>query len=295
VSVLGSAVADLTHLVAELVENATGFSPPHTRVLVSGEQVGAGYALDIEDRGLGMSREAIAEANLRIAEGQQSDLFDSNQLGLFVVSRLARRHGIRVSLRTSPYGGTTAVLLLPMAVLSVEQQPGARPAPVREAERADEVAPAAARRFPERSRGTFAQVRTLNRIASANPNPNPAAGRAATAEPELEAESAHELEPSPAAERSLESAAPVEEELPLRVRQASLAAQLRDVPGRDAPDEGVPEARDAGRSPERVRATMAAMADGWARGRSADLPPGAPDRPGAPGHGDTPARTDDRT
>ncbi|RAG84749.1 hypothetical protein DN069_15020, partial [Streptacidiphilus pinicola] len=122
VSVVGAAVADLTHLLAELVENATAFSPPHTKVLVAGEQVGAGYAVEIEDRGLGMGKEAIAEANRRIADAQQADLFDSDRLGLFVVSRLARRHGVRVSLRPSAYGGTTAVVLLPSALLETGRQ-----------------------------------------------------------------------------------------------------------------------------------------------------------------------------
>jgi signal transduction histidine kinase len=122
VSVVGGAVADLTHLLAELVENATAFSPPHTKVLVTGEQVGAGYAVEIEDRGLGMGKEAVAEANRRIADAQQADLFDSDRLGLFVVSRLARRHGVRVSLRPSAYGGTTAVVLLPSALLETGRQ-----------------------------------------------------------------------------------------------------------------------------------------------------------------------------
>ncbi|WP_052443316.1 sensor histidine kinase, partial [Streptacidiphilus neutrinimicus] len=128
VAVVGAAVADLTHLLAELVENATAFSPPHTKVLVAGEQVGAGYAVEIEDRGLGMGKEAIAEANRRIADAQQADLFDSDRLGLFVVSRLARRHGVRVSLRPSAYGGTTAVVLLPSALLETGRQ--RRPAPL---------------------------------------------------------------------------------------------------------------------------------------------------------------------
>ncbi|MFF7991322.1 nitrate- and nitrite sensing domain-containing protein [Kitasatospora xanthocidica] len=117
-AVAGHAVADLTHLVAELVENATGFSPPHTRVRIRGEQVGTGYALEIEDRGLGMGPEALAAANRRIAAAEQSDLFDSDRLGLFVVSRLARRQDVRVSLVTSAYGGTTAVVLLPTVLLA---------------------------------------------------------------------------------------------------------------------------------------------------------------------------------
>jgi signal transduction histidine kinase len=119
--VLGPVVADLTHLLAELIENATSFSPPHTRVVVGGEPVGSGFAIEIEDRGLGMSPEALHEANRRIGESSGDDLFDSDRLGLFVVSRLARRHEIRVSLCSSAYGGITAVVLIPSGVM---QPPG---------------------------------------------------------------------------------------------------------------------------------------------------------------------------
>ncbi|GAA3074009.1 hypothetical protein GCM10020000_68730 [Streptomyces olivoverticillatus] len=110
----GPAVADLTHLVAELVENATVFSPPHTAVHVVGERVSNGFALEIHDRGLGMSPEALLEANLRLAETPEFELSDTDRLGLFVVSRLAQRQGVRVSLQPSPYGGTTAVVLIPL-------------------------------------------------------------------------------------------------------------------------------------------------------------------------------------
>ncbi|WP_231626586.1 sensor histidine kinase [Streptomyces apocyni] len=116
-AVTGAAVADLTHLLAELVENAAQFSPPHTKVRVSGEPVGNGYALEVEDRGLGMGKERLAEANRRIEQSETLDLFDSDRLGLFVVSRLAARHNVKVHLRTSPYGGTTVVVLLPTALL----------------------------------------------------------------------------------------------------------------------------------------------------------------------------------
>ncbi|MGW7441786.1 nitrate- and nitrite sensing domain-containing protein [Kitasatospora sp. NPDC054795] len=119
-AVVGHAVADLTHLVAELVENATGFSPPHTRVHIRGERVGNGFALEIEDRGLGMGPEVLAAANRRISAAEQTDLFDSDRLGLFVVSRLARRQDVKVSLVTSAYGGTTAVVLLSTALLADE-------------------------------------------------------------------------------------------------------------------------------------------------------------------------------
>ncbi|MFD0350032.1 nitrate- and nitrite sensing domain-containing protein [Kitasatospora aburaviensis] len=115
---LGSAVADVTHLVAELVENAAVFSPPSTQVTVQGEVVAHGFALEIDDRGLGLGEQALAEINERLAVEQEFDLADTDRLGLFVVSRLARRHGIRVHLRPSPYGGTTAVVLVPRELLA---------------------------------------------------------------------------------------------------------------------------------------------------------------------------------
>lgn len=118
VAVTGPAVADLTHLVAELLENATVFSPPHTAVQVVGERVGNGFTLEIHDRGLGMAADALLDANLRLAETPEFELSDTDRLGLFVVSRLAQRQNVRVSLQPSPYGGTTAVVLIPDALLT---------------------------------------------------------------------------------------------------------------------------------------------------------------------------------
>ncbi|MGW2914844.1 nitrate- and nitrite sensing domain-containing protein [Streptomyces asoensis] len=114
----GPAVADLTHLVAELLENATVFSPPHTAVQVFGERVANGFTLEIHDRGLGMAPEALLEANLRLAETPEFELSDTDRLGLFVVSRLAQRQNVRVSLQPSPYGGTTAIVFIPEALLT---------------------------------------------------------------------------------------------------------------------------------------------------------------------------------
>lgn len=118
VAVTGPAVADLTHLVAELLENATVFSPPHTGVQVLGERVANGFTLEIHDRGLGMAAEALLDANLRLAETPEFELSDTDRLGLFVVSRLAQRQNVRVSLQPSPYGGTTAVVFIPEALLT---------------------------------------------------------------------------------------------------------------------------------------------------------------------------------
>ncbi|MEW2621799.1 nitrate- and nitrite sensing domain-containing protein [Streptomyces sp. NPDC048106] len=120
VAVTGPAVADLTHLVAELLENATLFSPPHTAVQVIGERVANGFTLEIHDRGLGMTPEALLDSNLRLAETPEFELSDTDRLGLFVVSRLAQRQNVRVSLQPSPYGGTTAIVFIPDALLSDE-------------------------------------------------------------------------------------------------------------------------------------------------------------------------------
>lgn len=118
IGVGGPAVADLTHLVAELLENATVFSPPHTAVQVHGERVANGFTLEIHDRGLGMNSDALLDANLRLAETPEFELSDTDRLGLFVVSRLAQRQNVRVSLQPSPYGGTTAIVFLPAALLT---------------------------------------------------------------------------------------------------------------------------------------------------------------------------------
>ncbi|MEU3979806.1 nitrate- and nitrite sensing domain-containing protein [Streptomyces sp. NPDC026672] len=118
VAVTGPAVADITHLVAELLENATVFSPPHTAVQVLGERVANGFTLEIHDRGLGLAAEALLDANLRLAETPEFELSDTDRLGLFVVSRLAQRQNVRVSLQPSPYGGTTAVVFIPDVLLS---------------------------------------------------------------------------------------------------------------------------------------------------------------------------------
>ncbi|AXG76808.1 sensor histidine kinase [Streptomyces paludis] len=118
IGVGGPAVADLTHLIAELIENATVFSPPHTAVQVHGERVANGFTLEIHDRGLGMAPELLLDANLRLAETPEFELSDTDRLGLFVVSRLAQRQNVRVSLQPSPYGGTTAIVFLPVALLT---------------------------------------------------------------------------------------------------------------------------------------------------------------------------------
>ncbi len=119
----GAAVADVTHLLAELIENAVLYSPPFCRVQVRSSRVSNGYAIEVEDRGLGIPEATLRVLNERLAMPPEFDLADSDQLGLFVVSRLAARHQIRVTLRPSGYGGTLAIVLLPRALVVAEEEP----------------------------------------------------------------------------------------------------------------------------------------------------------------------------
>ncbi|MET9658859.1 ATP-binding protein [Streptomyces sp. NPDC006510] len=132
----GHAVADVIHLLAELVENATVFSAPHTQVLLRAQQVTAGLALEVEDRGLGMPGNEQRRMNALLADPDQvnvAHLLQDGRIGLFVVASLARRHGIAVRLQSNIYGGTQAVLVLPQSLLGVDgdapAEAGAAPVP----------------------------------------------------------------------------------------------------------------------------------------------------------------------
>ncbi|MFJ9977936.1 ATP-binding protein [Streptomyces cyaneofuscatus] len=132
----GHAVADVIHLLAELVENATVFSAPHTQVLLRVQRVTAGLALEVEDRGLGMPDHEQNRMNALLSDPDQvnvAHLLQDGRIGLFVVSALARRHGIAVRLQSNIYGGTQAVLVLPQTLLGTDPDapaaPGAAPVP----------------------------------------------------------------------------------------------------------------------------------------------------------------------
>ncbi|MDA0633649.1 nitrate- and nitrite sensing domain-containing protein [Nonomuraea sp. MCN248] len=118
ISLVGTAVTDVAHLMAELVENATLFSPPRTRVDLRTTSTPHGLTVEVEDRGLGLPREELDQLNERLAKKPEFDLAQSDRLGLFVVGRLAARHGIKVTLAPSPYGGLTARVMLPESLLA---------------------------------------------------------------------------------------------------------------------------------------------------------------------------------
>ncbi|ORT56571.1 ATP-binding protein [Streptomyces sp. CB03238] len=119
----GHAVADVIHLLAELVENATLFSAPHTPVMLRAQYVTAGLAVEVEDRGLGMSVAEQNKMNALLTDPDQvnvAHLLQDGRIGLFVVSALARRHGIAVRLQANIYGGVQAVLVLPQGLLGAD-------------------------------------------------------------------------------------------------------------------------------------------------------------------------------
>ncbi|MEU3888355.1 nitrate- and nitrite sensing domain-containing protein [Streptomyces sp. NPDC029041] len=130
VCVAPPAVADVIHLLAELIDNATAYSPAPSSVTVRAQMVAKGLAVEIEDRGLGMSEEDYASFNEQLAVPPQFDvvaLADDLRLGMFVIGRLAHRHGIAVTLRSSPYGGTTAIVLIPHEIVVGEPAEDAVP------------------------------------------------------------------------------------------------------------------------------------------------------------------------
>ncbi|MBV9208253.1 MAG: nitrate- and nitrite sensing domain-containing protein [Actinobacteria bacterium] len=369
----GSAVADVIHLLAELVENATTLSPPYTSVRVSGESVANGFAIEVEDRGLGMSPQRLAELNERLASPPEFNPAESEQLGLFVVSQLAKRHGIRVTLRGSPYGGTSAIVLVPRHLMVTEEafRPGlpGEPASIsmaRPAANGSHAAPAAAGLRPGPGFGDVADLPGLaqtpgirisgplrrsqgvvpERLAP-GPHAGPALGPAAARPGELPGR--HQDQPgTPAGTGAMPGGsapppfdvflprhssgpprdltpdtgawpAPGAPEpgsrqagtgpdgdikgLPRRVKQASLAPQLRaDPPQRRTTMAGV--SPDAGPTPAEIRQTVSALQRGWQEGRSQQLAgtaPGHPARvppddagPGSPSGAGSPADTSTR-
>jgi signal transduction histidine kinase len=237
-AVIGTAVADVIHLLAELIENAALFSPGGTEVTVRAGRVARGVALEVEDRGVGITDEDLGPANDRLATAPEFDLAESDQLGLFVVARLAAKHGIKVTLRSSPYGGTTAIVLLPHTIIFSAADSAANDGWLLEP--AAPVMPMLETLVPQ-------PVRQVAPYVAANDESQSEAWRWPGTD----------QADSPAGSGGIGSAglAPA---LPRRVRQASLAPQLR-TPG-SAPSDEVPPGSADGTS----------SADGTARIESAD-------------------------
>ncbi|MFF8191160.1 ATP-binding protein [Streptomyces bobili] len=186
----GHAVADVIHLLAELVENATVFSAPHTQVLLRANLVTSGLAVEVEDRGLGMPVEEQSRMNALLADPHQVNvgrLLADGRIGLYVVSQLARRHGIRVRLQNNIYGGVQAVLVVPQALL------GSAGPPLPQAE-ANGVAGAAGGQVPRElapQAGARAQHQGRTR-----PHREPQPQRRAQPEPRPQLQPVAQLQPS---------------------------------------------------------------------------------------------------
>ncbi|MBT2210276.1 nitrate- and nitrite sensing domain-containing protein [Actinomadura sp. NEAU-AAG7] len=283
----GRAVGDVTHLLAELIENAVSFSPPDTVVQVSGNLVANGFAIDIEDRGLGMTDERLAEINERIADPPEFNLQSSVQLGLYVVSRLAGRYGLQVSLKRSAYGGTTAVVVIPKELV-VEQEQGPAPAGARTRNGLEVRRPAAVGAPSATPSGGLLTVAPDRPAQPSGPAlvavPPPASEPAEPAEePEPEAPAgppapAGAVDGGPLATTTdaptseAEDQSPVAElsttpsGLPVRVPQANLAEPLRA--GEAATAEAADGQDDPGRSPEEIKQIMGSYQRGTQRGRT---------------------------
>ncbi|MGW4796374.1 sensor histidine kinase [Nonomuraea sp. NPDC004297] len=274
VVLVGRAVGDVIHLLAELIENAVSFSPPYTNVQVSGQLVANGYVIEIEDRGLGMKTEDLDSANERIADPPEFRITGTARLGLYVVSQLAKRHEIQVVLKSSPYGGTTVVVLLPQELVQLDPTPethdsgeGRERLPRRQPAVATATRP-----------GTAENVRTLPTRAAApvsQPLSQPVSQPVPPPAPRPRPEPARRPRPEPAPAPEPQAETPAEPEqksvteftpggLPLRVPQANLAPALRD----DTPTQPDFEENDDERSPEEIRAMMGSLQSGTRRGRS---------------------------
>jgi signal transduction histidine kinase len=139
----GNVAVDLAHLLSELMENATHFSPPDTIVEIVGHRADdRSYVISVSDQGIGMSADQLGEANIQLSRPPLVGLALSRSLGFIVIGRLAQRFGISVKLTASPSGGVTALVTLPRDLVTYADEPAmAEPAPVETAASVDVIEP----------------------------------------------------------------------------------------------------------------------------------------------------------
>ncbi|MFG1857374.1 nitrate- and nitrite sensing domain-containing protein [Actinomadura geliboluensis] len=283
--IVGGAVADVIHLLAELIENATVLSPPNTPVEVDAGLVGQGFVVEIQDRGLGMKPDKLAAVNEQLRREPEFDLTHGDQLGLFVVGTLAHRRGIKVALEPNAYGGIKTVVLLPHSLVVSADQVGRAGTEQADAPANAPDLPAADGTVPPAGSGPLdiighdTQENAMDPVGRHRaggteppdgdhgdplgmPPPGPATEPSTPSAPS---------EPQPARAAS-STAEGTHAGMPRRVRRQNLAPQLRDT-APPARDEKRPPGRGA-RSPERASSVMASMQSGWRRGRGE--PPSVP-------------------
>jgi signal transduction histidine kinase len=302
-ALIGRAVGDIVHLLAELIENGTNYSPPNTQISVTGQAVGNGFAVEIEDRGLGMNPEDLAATNRQLLDPPDFNLANSAQLGLFVVARLAAKHGVQVQLRPSLFGGITAIVLIPTELMAApgqlpetqpltahatlpQQLPTAAANHHRAEDRSDLIGHpnTEGNADPDQQNGfdwlrsrtpAQSQFEVPLRLGSTADQPGSTAQPAVAAPARANSDETAPSETAPfetapfapkaAAGRA--AAVPRPRGLPRRVRQASLAPQLHNAtaPTLVADTDASPPAPP----PELIRARMSAFQAGTNRGRRA--------------------------
>ncbi len=246
VNVVGTVVADLVHLLAELVDNATAFSPPQSRVEAGGNVVGKGVVVEITDQGMGMSDDDLVRYNTMLADPPDfgvGTLSSDSRLGLFVVARLALAHGVSVRLSESDYGGIRAIVLIPQQLLAGE---------------ADSAGTPPTTTGPLR-RGLPAPQESSAPVAALEAAPAPVATLVA------DPPTPRPMAPAPAAppvqNPRYDTGSDDRPALPRRSRQTNLAPELTE------PAAEAPRAPERPRSAEQARDIMSAIENGTRQGR----------------------------
>lgn len=249
IHVLGTVVADLIHLLAELVDNATSFSPPQSRVEVAGNVVGKGVVVEIADQGMGMSEADLARMNETLRNPPDfgvAALSADSRLGLFVVAQLAARHSISVRLSESDYGGIKAIVIIPSALVVGDSGVPQRPAELTDpgSRRSLIAAPVATHEAGDSAQTTASSVATLATESATPPR----------------------YAPRPYTEAPTNPGPDGRPPLPRRNRQTNLAPQLTQ------PVQEQAAAAQSVRSAEQARDLMSAIENGTRQGRRATIP-----------------------
>lgn len=294
-TLVGRAVADVVHLLAELVDNAIEFSPPGSRIEVRSNPVGKGTVIEVEDQGIGIDLEDREDYNAMFREPPDFSvmaLTQDSRIGFFVVAKLAHDHGIKITLLESIYGGVRAVVLLPSSLTAAEPPKQDDPADDDATLRAIPRVPAAAG-APGGQPSAFAEhggngkVRHLGAEPSANgageapveeefrTRRRPVAPPAQQAGPEQTQQTQPQSQPQPQWPSQSDGELPP---LPRRRRQAHLAPQLQDdpVPEPEPVPETEPDEPDFDQRAARARDVMSAFQQGTERGRVEEQGPWRP-------------------
>jgi signal transduction histidine kinase len=277
VSIMGNVVADLIHLLAELVENATSFSPPESRVDVQGNVVGRGVAVEVIDQGLGMTAEQMAYHNQILQQPPDfstTTLSSDSRMGLLVVGQIAARNGVSIRLTESDYGGVRAIVLIPNELIvrsdvrggdnGAAESYGSVPVEWPTADPGGPTRPAVPQpAYPVAQSAPFEPVVTPREQVAVRREPGSHRRDLANGTRSAEQAPADRPEPPPTQGRPA---------LPRRRRQANLASQLTNptpTPTASSQPSGTPE-----RSPSQVRDLFSAIESGTRQGRSVRPDPG---------------------